>query len=61
MWLRADFAKALLVTGLLLSAVAMGGEQATRYVVDSQPVIEHGTDDGAGPVVKLDATSDCVR
>lgn len=35
MWLQADFARALLLIGLLLCMVALGGEEASRYVADT--------------------------
>ncbi|MDX1443242.1 MAG: hypothetical protein R3270_05600 [Gammaproteobacteria bacterium] len=61
MWLRPDIAKAMLLVGLVLSVVAMGGEEATRYVVETTTPIERTADDGAGMVTRLDVDSNCVR
>lgn len=40
MWLNPGFARALLVAGLLLSAVALGGEEASRYIAVAKPAPE---------------------
>lgn len=45
MWLQADVARALLLIGLLLCMVALGGEEASRYVADaafSMQSVENG-------------------
>ena len=51
MWLNPDFARALLLVGLLLSAIALGGEQASRYVVAAEPAIETTADGSAAVTI----------